>query len=94
MSSLTTRMLSFFFADAQQKGKTRNFQTYIGPESDGWSADKLSLDFRFDPWDTAITQRLEWRSMNKTIFTQYDPSEAWCTEQSDVWLDDVKTFYH
>ena len=32
--------------------------------------------------------------MSKTIFTQYDPSESWCTEQSDVWLDDVKTFYH
>ena len=31
--------------------------------------------------------------MRKTVFTQYD-SESWCTEQSDVWLDDVKTFYH
>ena len=27
-------------------------------------------------------------------FTQYDPSESRCTGQSDLWLDDVKTFYH
>ena len=32
--------------------------------------------------------------MSKTVFTQYDPSESWHTEQSDAWLDDVKTFYH
>ena len=32
--------------------------------------------------------------MNKTAFTQYDPSESWYTEQNDVWLDDVKTFCH
>ena len=22
------------------------------------------------------------------------PSASWCTEQSDVWFDDVKAFYH
>ena len=32
--------------------------------------------------------------MSKTVFTQYDPSESWYTEQSDSWLDDVKTFLH
>ena len=31
--------------------------------------------------------------MYKAVFTQYDPFESWDTEQSDVWLDDVKTFY-
>ena len=31
--------------------------------------------------------------MSKTVFTQYDPFETWYTCQSDVWLDDVKTFY-
>ena len=32
--------------------------------------------------------------MSKTVLTQYDPSESWYTELNDVWLDDVKTFYH
>ena len=32
--------------------------------------------------------------MSKTVFTQYDPSVSRYTEQNDVWLDDVKTFYH
>ena len=66
---------------------------YIGPGSDGSSADKLSLDLKFNPWDTAITFRPEWCSMSKTIFAQYDPSETWHTCQSDVWLDNVKSFY-
>ena len=67
---------------------------YIGPGSDGSSADKLSLDLKFNPWDIAISFRLEWDPMSKTVFTQYDLSESWCTEQQDAWLDDVKTFYH
>ena len=29
-----------------------------------------------------------------TVFTQYDQFESWYTEHGDVWLDDVKTFYH
>ena len=32
--------------------------------------------------------------MSKTVYRQYDPFEFWYTEQSDAWLDDVKTFYH
>ena len=78
--------------EAEQKGKTRNFDMYIGPGSDGSSADKLLLDLKFNPWDTAISFRLEWRSMSKTVFTQYDLSESWCAEQSNVRPDDVKTF--
>ena len=66
---------------------------YIGPGSDGSSADKLSLDLEFTPWDTAITFRPEWRLMSKTVFTRYDPFETWYTCQSDAWLDDVKPFY-
>ena len=31
--------------------------------------------------------------MSKTVFTQYDPFETWCTSQSNVRLDDVETFY-
>ena len=54
---------------------------------------KLSLDLKFNRWDTAITFRSERRSMSKTVFAQYDPFETWYTCQSDVWLDDVKTFY-
>ena len=49
---------------------------------------------KFNPWDTAITLRPEWRSMSKTVFTQYDPFESRYTEHSDVRLDDVKTFCH
>ena len=56
---------------------------YIGLGSDS-SADKLSLDLKFNPWETAITVRPEWRSMSKTVFSEYDPSEFWYTEQSDA----------
>ena len=93
MSSFTTTILNLLFTEAELKSKTRHFRMYIGPGSDGSSADKLSLDFKFNPWDTAITLRPECRSMSKTVFTQHDPFETWYTCQSDVWLDDVKTFY-
>ena len=55
---------------------------------------KRSLDLKCNPCDTVVTFRPEWCSMSKTVFTQYDPFEPRYTEQSDVWLDDVKTFYH
>ena len=32
--------------------------------------------------------------MCQTVFTQYDPSDSWYSEQKDAWLDDTKTFYH
>ena len=54
----------------------------------------LPLDLRFNPWDTVITHRSELHSMSKTVFAQYDPSGSWCTEKSDVWVDEVKMFYH
>ena len=54
----------------------------------------MSLDLKFNHWDTAVTFRPEWRSMSKTVFTQYDTSESWYTEHKDVWLDDINTFYH
>ena len=69
MSSFTTTILNLLFAEADQKGKTRNFQTYIGPGSNSLSADKLSLDLKFNPWDTAITFRLELLSMSKSLLT-------------------------
>ena len=87
-------ILNLLFAEAEQMGKTRYFRMYIGPGSDGSCADKLSLDLKFNPWDTANTCRPEWRSMSKTVFTQYDPFESWYTVQSDAWPDDVKTFHH
>ena len=55
MSSFTTALLNLILCEAERKGKTRNFLMYIGPGSDGSSADKLSLDLKFNPWDTAIT---------------------------------------
>ena len=48
MSSVTSTILNLLFTDAEQKGKTRNFRMYIGPGSDGSSADKLSLDLKFN----------------------------------------------
>ena len=30
--------------------------------------------------------------MCKTLFTQYDPQEDWCTQKKDVWFDWVNTF--
>ena len=94
MTSFSSTILNLLFTEAERKGKTRKFRMYIGLGSDGSSADKLSLDLKFNPWHTAITFRLRWRSMSKTVFRQYDPSEFWYKEQSDAWLDDVKTFYH
>ena len=94
MSKLTAKILNLLFTEAEQKGRTRDFRMYIGLGSAGSSTDKLCLDLRFSPWDIAITHRSEWHSTSKTVFTQYDPSGSRCTEQSDVWLDDVKTFYH
>ena len=93
MALLYTTILNLLFTEAEPRGRIRHFRVYVGPGSDGPSTDKLSLDLRFDPWDTAVTQRSEWHSMSKTVFTQYNPSGSWCTEQSDVWLD-VKKFYH
>ena len=53
MSSFATTILNLLFIEAEQKGKTRNFLMYIGAGSDDSSADKLSLDLKFNPWDTA-----------------------------------------
>ena len=92
MSLFATTILNVLFTEAERKGKIRNCRMYIGLGSDGSSAGKLSLDLKFNPWDRAITFRPEWRSMSKTVFTQYDPLETWYTCQSDVWPDDVKTF--
>ena len=69
VSLFTSTILNLLFTEAEQKGKTRNFRMY------GSSADNLSLDLKFNPWDTAITFKPEWRSMSKTVFTQYDPFE-------------------
>ena len=85
MSTLAATLLNLLFAEAEQKGKTLNFRTYIGPGSDGFSADKLWLDLKFNPWDTANSFRPEWHSMSETVFTQYDKSESWRTEQKDAW---------
>ena len=73
--------------------KIRNFRMYIGPGSDNSSADKLSLDLKFNPWDTVVAFRHEWLAMSKTFFTQDDPSKPWYTCQSNAGLDDAKTFY-
>ena len=64
----------------------------MGP-GDGSSTDKLSLDLKFNPRNTAISSRPgEERYMCKTVFTQYNLQEDWCAEQKDVWIDWVKTF--
>ena len=91
MSTFTAAILNLLHAEAEKKDKIRNFLMYIGPGSDVSSADKLSNDLKFNPWDTAITFRPKWRPMSKTVFTEYDPFEPWYTCQSHVWLD-VKRF--
>ena len=83
-------MLSAFLDEAEHKGKTQisnRHWTWI----DGSSADKVSLDLKFNPWDTAITCRTEWRALCEIFFAQCDPLEPWNIEQSSVLLDDVKT---
>ena len=43
MTSFSTIILNLLLTKAERKGKTRIFRMYIGPGSDGSSADKLSL---------------------------------------------------
>ena len=93
MSTFTTTILNLLYAEAEKMGNMRHFRMYIGPGSDGPGADKLSIDLKFNPWDTATTFRPECRSLSKTVFTQYDPLEPWYTCQSNEWLDDVIRFY-
>ena len=50
--------MNLLYAEAEKMDKIRNFRMYIGPGSDGSSADKQSLDLKFNPWDTAITFQL------------------------------------
>ena len=94
MSEPIAKMLNSLFNGAEHKGRTRNVRAYNGPGFDDSSSDKLSLDLRFNPLDTAITHRSALHSMSKTVFAQHHPAGSWCTEQNDVWLDNVKTFYH
>ena len=49
MSTFTMTILNLLFTEAEQKGKIRHFRMCIGPGSDGPSADKLSLDLKFNP---------------------------------------------
>ena len=81
MSTFTTTILNLLYAEAEKKGKIRNFRMYVGPGSDASSADKVSLDLKFNPWDAANTFQPERRSMSKTAFKQYDPCEIWYTCQ-------------
>ena len=73
MSTFTTTTLNLLYAEAEKMDKI--IRMYIGPGSDGSSADKQSIDLKFNPWCTAITFRPEWHSLSKTVFTQYDPFE-------------------
>ena len=74
--------------DLQRSGAKRK-----EPGSDGSNIDKLSLDLKFNPRNTAISSRPgEEHYICKTVFTEYDIQEDWCTEQKDVWLDWVTTF--
>ena len=94
-SSWTPTILNLIFNEAEQNGKSHNFRTYIGPGSDGPSTDKLSLDLKFNPRNTATSSRPgEEHFLCKTVFTQYDLQEEWCTEQKDVWLDWFRTLSH
>ena len=81
ISSLTSRILNLLFGEVEQKGRTRHFHMYVGPGSDGSSAHKLSFNLKFNPQDTAISLRSKRQPMTKTVFTQYNFSESWCTEQ-------------
>ena len=47
------QLVNLLYAEAEKMGKIRNFRMYIGPGSDGSSADKVSIDLKFNPWDTA-----------------------------------------
>ena len=93
-TQVQTHILVDTDAERLHKGRTRNVRIYTGPGKDGSSADKLSLDSTFNPWDTAITFRTEWGASCKTVFTQFDPLKSWSIEQSSPWFDDVKAFPH
>ena len=71
---LTTTMLNLLFAAAEQKGKTQNFRTHIGPGLDGSSANKLSLDLKFYPRNTdpgVQSRKARGSTMSRFVFDQY-----------------------
>ena len=54
--------LNLLFAEAERKGKTRNFQAYNGLGSDGSSAD--NLDLKCNPRDTTYFSTIEQDSLH------------------------------
>ena len=80
-STLTTRILIFLLDKAEQKGRARDFYTYVGPGSDGSSADKLSLNLKFNPQNTAISLRAATDEKDSLYAIQHVRILAFRTEQ-------------
>ena len=80
-STLTTRILIFLFDEAEQKARTRDFYTYVGPGSDGSKTDKLSLNLKFNPQNTAIFLRATTDEKDSLHIIQHVRILAYRTEQ-------------
>ena len=96
--STKSRRFFFYYDDPEPdlqrsgaKGQESQFP-YVHLSWVGWFEHTQAVP-RFE-----VQQSESWpgeeHNMCKTVFTQYDQQEDWCTEQKDVWLDWVKTFSH
>ena len=69
-SSLTTTMWNLLFAEAEQKRARLEMSVHTSfLDQTGSSTDKLSLDLKFNTWDTAIAHRPEWHSKQHSLHT-------------------------
>eukprot|EP00973_Karenia_brevis_P000420 61213-Karenia_brevis.AAC.1 len=65
------RDLDLIFLEEEDRGKTRNHRTYIGPGADGSSDDKNCVEVRYDNANTKVSFSHQWNSYVKTVFAQY-----------------------
>ena len=54
---------TMFFKEAEEKKKTKNHRCYIGPGADGSTEDKIAVELKFDPKNTVITYKAQWREL-------------------------------
>ena len=57
---MNEEMLESIFGHLADLGKTTNKRIYIGPGRDGSSDDKIAVDCKFDPMNTAIPFNKTW----------------------------------
>ena len=81
--------LDMLFQEEEDKGKTRNHRTYIGPGADGSSDDKIAVEVRYNNINKKVSYSHQWKDYVKTTFVQY-PGESWICKEVDTAIGDVR----